>query len=385
MTKTRIVFFVDILERHFDGVSNTIHQLAARLPKDLIEAIFITTFPPTDIENFPFQVYQCPYKSFFLYKDYRIGFPNKMKELPELLNNFDPHLIHYTSPTLMGKFALDYGKEKGIPVTTTYHTHFHSYMVYYFGFFKPLELLICVLVNKLTKWYYSRSAATFVPSEPMKQFLVDLGIEEQTIHFFRRGVNVNDFNPSYSKDSFKEDRKIEGRKVILFVSRLVKEKELETLWKTYKIFAKERDDIQFVVTGEGPFKSQLQKKMPRALFTGKKTKTQLATIYASSDVFIFPSITETFGNVVLEALASGLPVVAAAAGGPKGIIERSGAGFTVPPKDITAFHEKLSEILDNPELREALSANGIAYAEKQNWDDLCQQMALDLIEIANKD
>ena len=84
--KTRIVFFVDILQRHFDGVSNTMHQLASRLPKDKIEAIFITTFPP---DEFDFKVYTCPYFQLPLYKDYRVGQPSRMKDLEKILDDFN--------------------------------------------------------------------------------------------------------------------------------------------------------------------------------------------------------------------------------------------------------------------------------------------------------
>jgi len=377
--KTRIVFFVDILQRHFDGVSNTMHQLAARLPTDKIEPIFITTFPP---DEFSFPVYECPFLSFPLYKDYRIALPNKMKDLESVLDDFKPHLIHYTSPTLFGRYAIKYAHKHDIPVTSTYHTHFYSYLEYYFGFLPPLEYLVGSLVKRLTKWFYINSTKTFVPSQPMKDFLLSIGIPEVKISFFRRGINTDHFNPDFANNQWKRDLGIEDKKIILFVSRLVKEKELDTIIRTYILFLERNPEVVFVITGDGPFKKYMEKRMPKAVFTGKQTKEQLATIYASSNVFIFPSITETFGNVVLEALASGLPAVVADAGGPKGIVTRSGGGFSVPAKDEEAFYEHISKLLNDDSLHSEMSNKAVQYANAESWEEICNAMSTELIEIS---
>ncbi|MDW3193331.1 MAG: glycosyltransferase family 1 protein [Cytophagales bacterium] len=379
--KTRIVFFVDILERHFDGVSNTMHQLAHRIPRDEVEAIFITTYPPSQ-DDFPFPVYQCPYISWILYKDYRIGQPGRMKELEQLLADFKPQLLHFTSPTLMGKFAIKYAERHNLPVTTTYHTHFHSYMEYYFGFFRPLEKLMGNVALRLSRWYYTRVNTTFVPSEPMRQFLLDLGVEGSKIEYFRRGINAQHFDPSYRSAELRASYGLKDKKIVLFVSRLVKEKELDTLIRTNRLFQERRSDVTFMITGDGPFKRYMEKRMPDAIFTGKQTKEELARLYATADVFIFPSTTETFGNVVLEAMASGIPVVAAAAGGPKGIVTRSEAGYVVEPKNEEGFYQKISEIIDDPELHEKFAKNAVQYAQNQNWDVLCAGMVSKLKEVA---
>ena len=379
--KTRIVFFVDILQKHFDGVSNTMHQLASRLPKDKIEAIFITTFPP---DEFDFDVYTCPYFQFPLYKEYRVAQPSRMKNLEAILDDFQPHLVHYTSPTLLGKYAIRYAEKKHIPVTSTYHTHFYSYMEYYFGFFPPLEYWMGSVVKRLTRWFYTRTTKTFVPSAPMKDFLQHLGIVPDKIEFFRRGINTQHFNPSFQDDSWKSSIGLSGQKVILFVSRLVKEKELDTIVRTYTLFQERNENVTFVITGDGPFKGYMEKKMPKAHFTGKQTKEELAKTYASADIFIFPSVTETFGNVVLEALASGLPAVVAKAGGPQGIVERSGGGYVVEPKDEEAFYQHINMLLQNESLYEEKRNNAIQYALEQKWEDICGQMSQDLIDIARK-
>ena len=358
------------------------HQLASRLPKDKIEAIFITTFPP---DEFDFKVYTCPYFQLPLYKDYRVGQPSRMKDLEKILNDFNPHLVHYTSPTLLGKYAIKYAQKRNIPVTSTYHTHFYSYMEYYFGFFPPLESAIGWIVKSLTRWFYIRTTKTFVPSTPMKEFLESLGIPSGKIAFFRRGINTQHFGPEFEDDHWKSSIGLKDQKIILFVSRLVKEKELDTIIRVYTLFQERNENVKFVITGDGPFKRYMEKKMPEAHFTGKQTKEELAKTYASSDLFIFPSVTETFGNVVLEALASGLPAVVAKAGGPQGIVERSGGGFTVEPKNEEAFYQNLNMLLEDSVLYEEKRVKAISYAQEQRWEDICGQMSQDLIEIAEKE
>ena len=368
--KIRIAFFADVLQRHFDGVSNTIHQLADHMPAH-IEPIFLVALPPKEEDDFQFPVYQLPYFSLPFYKDYRVGLPGRMKELSQILEDFQPHLVHYTSPSLMGRYAIKYAQKKHLPLTCIYHTHFHSYMEYYFGPVQPLVWMMSKLAWRLSKWFYTQPDRTFVPSEPMKEFLLGLGVKEEQIAYFRRGINPTHYGPQFQTDEIRKKWGLGGKKIILMVSRLVEEKEMRTLKRLYDVIDKEREDIRFLITGDGPARTSLERHMKRAVFTGKQTKSDLAAIYASSDVFVFPSITETFGNVVLESLASGLPAVVAAAGGPKGIVEAAKAGFAVEPKNPRAFADRLYEILDDEALRKQLSSNGISYAQKQDWETIC--------------
>jgi glycosyltransferase involved in cell wall biosynthesis len=129
-----------------------------------------------------------------------------------------------------------------------------------------------------------------------------------------------------------------------------------------------------VITGDGPQASYMRRKMPNAVFTGKLMGKDLSKIYASCDIFVFPSITETFGNVVLEALASGIPAVVAAQGGPKGIIRDGSTGFHVIPKNSEDFYKKLCFLIDNPDLLNKMKKNAAAYARTQSWDALCREM-----------
>lgn len=380
MNKIRIAFFLDVMKEDFDGVSITMHQIIKRIPKEQFDPVFITPQPPEN--DFGFPVYKCPYFSLpFSSKDYRLALPGRMKELDNLLDNFDPHLLHFSSPSAMGGFAIKYAKRKRIPVTTIYHTHFPSFATYYFRLIPKVELVTEPIIHIIYRLYRD-SSRIFAPTRSMKEYLLGKGVMEEKIRIWGRGVDTGKFNTKYRDEGFWPEH-FRNCKKVLFVSRLVKEKEPKTLIRLYKLFEEKRTDIKMVITGDGPTKAKLQKQMPNALFTGKLTGMELSKAYASSDIFVFPSTTETFGNVVLEALASGLPVVAANAGGPSDIIRNGQTGLLVEPKNEVAFFEEISRLMDDLSLYKAIQGNAVEYAESQNWDSLCAELFDQYKELIN--
>ncbi len=371
MDKMRIVFFLDVMKEDFDGVSITMHQVIKRIPQALIEPIFIT--PQLPEREFPFPVYECPYWNIpFSNKDYRFALPNRMKGLKKILDDFDPQLIHYSSPSALGSYAVKYGKAKHIPVTTIYHTHFPSFANYYLRFIPKVESITEPIVNKLF-WLYRDSSRVFAPTPSMRDYLLGKGVLPADIRIWGRGVDTERFDPGKREDQFfKEVPK--GNKKVLFVSRLVKEKEPKTLMRLYKLFTDQRADVTMVIVGEGPTQKELQQTMPNAVFTGKLTGEELSKAYASSDMFVFPSTTETFGNVVLEAMASGLPVVAANAGGPKDILTQAQAGILVTPQADQEFYDAIVSLLDDQDQYTKQSQLVRNYAISQNWDGLVDEL-----------
>jgi glycosyltransferase involved in cell wall biosynthesis len=156
--------------------------------------------------------------------------------------------------------------------------------------------------------------------------------------------------------------------------RLVKEKEIVTLMRVYRLFQERDTTVKFVVVGDGPGGDKLREKMPNALFLGRQTGENLWEAFASCDIFVFPSLTETFGNVVLEALSSGLPVVTAQAGGPKDIVQDGVTGYHVTPKEPEEFYQKINHLLKHDDEYEELRKNAIAYAETQTWERVCGEL-----------
>lgn len=371
--KIRIAFFADILEENVDGVTHTLYQIIKYAPKDRLDIVFVTPHPPKKETNFPFSIIMCPGLVNPLQTDYRIALPFLRKSIAQKLDKFDPHIIHFTTPSLLGAYALKYGRKRGKPVITTYHSHFPGYIEYYFRYIPKAYSVIFPLIKKHL-WLYPKCDLTLAPSVEMKEFLMENDVDESKIRFWRRGVDRTQFHPKFRDENWKEKNNIKEKQTVLFVSRLVKEKEINTLAKVYQIFQDRDLNIRFVVVGEGSGGEKLKEKMPNATFLGKQTGKALSTVFASCDIFIFPSITETFGNVVLEALSSGLPVVTAQAGGPKDIVEDGVTGYHVTPKVPEEFYEKVKHLLSDSAEYERLKTNAISYAETQTWENVCGEL-----------
>ncbi|WP_258104786.1 glycosyltransferase family 1 protein [Marinoscillum sp. MHG1-6] len=371
--KIRIAFFADILEENFDGVTHTLYHIVRHAPRDRFDFVFVTPHPPKKETNFPFSVIISPGIKLPLYKEYMFALPFLRKSIERKLDRFDPHIIHFTTPSLLGVYALRYGKKKNIPVITTYHSHFPSYIEYYFRYIPFAYNIIFPLIKK-PLWLYPQCDLTLAPSMEMKEFLMENDVEESKIRFWKRGVDRNKFHQRFRREEWKKEHGITEEKTVLFVSRLVKEKEVFTLAKVYRLFQERNLKVRFVVVGQGPAGQKLKEKMPNAVFLGKQTGQNLSEAFASCDIFMFPSITETFGNVVLEALSSGLPVVTAQAGGPKDIVQDGITGYHVTPKSVEEFYEKISFLLRDGEEYKKFRAHAISYAETQTWANVCEEL-----------
>lgn len=370
MSKIKIAFFLDVMQEDFDGVAITMHQIIRRIPRDQFEAIFVTPQPPSEDIGFPVHVtpsFKLPESD----KEYLIALPKKMKNLHGILDAFSPDILHYSSPTPLGSYATKYAKRHHIPVVSIYHTHYPSFVSYYIRFIPNIEKYFNPVFKLLYRMYY-KADRIFAPTPSMYRYLESIGIKASNLSVWGRGVNLERFSPAHREENYypvpKENKKV------LFVSRLVREKEPETLVRLYQLMDQKRSDLNMIIVGEGPTRNELQKKMPKAIFKGRLTGMELATAYASGDVFVFPSTTETFGNVVLEALASGLPVVAANAGGPSDIIQDGHTGYLVEPKNERAFFEKVEELVDDPALYQQIRKNALDYASSQTWEKLSSQL-----------
>ncbi|MEO9477171.1 MAG: glycosyltransferase family 1 protein [Cyclobacteriaceae bacterium] len=383
VSKIRIAFFADILEENFDGVTHTLYQIVRHAPKDKFDFVFVTPHPPKQESHFPFKIILSPGFTWPFYKQYRLALPFSRKSIEQKLDKFDPHIVHFTTPSLLGLYALRYGRKRGLPVITTYHSHFPGYIEYYFRYVPKAYEIIFPLIKK-PLWLYPKVDLTLAPSREMKEFLMANDVEENKIRFWKRGVDRTKFNENRQDSDWKKKHGITEKKTVLFVSRLVKEKEIATLMRVYRLFQERDKDVKFVVVGEGPGGEKLMGKMPNAYFLGKQTGEELWTVFASCDIFVFPSLTETFGNVVLEAMSSGLPVVTAQAGGPKDIVQDGVTGYHVTPKNPEEFYQKINHLLKHEDEYLKLRKNAIAYAETQTWKKVCGELYDIYTEFAQK-
>lgn len=375
MKKIKVALFLGVAnDRNYDGATMSVYTVLDLLPKDKIEFLIVTSKAPKDPKEFPYKYLTEPSVELPLYKDYPISFPQLSPSLRKNLDKFSPDIIHITTPFFSGPWALNYAKKRKLPVLTIYHTHFLAYIEYYVGKYKPIFKLIKTIWERHFRKFYNEVDIALIPTTTIQDELEKLGVNSEKMHTWGRGINLEIFNPK-AKNIHKQKNVIQkNKKNIFFVSRLVWEKELETLIGVYKQLSKSRNDVNFIIAGDGPQRQHLEMQMPKATFLGKQSHKELSYLYASSDVFVFPSVTETFGNVVQEAMACGCPPVVAAAGGPKGIVKDGVNGLHAKPKDVDDFVRKITRLLDDKELRNTLSANAAKYAKEQSWQKLAEKL-----------
>ncbi|HTO95165.1 MAG TPA: glycosyltransferase family 1 protein [Bacteroidota bacterium] len=356
-----------------DGVTRVLYRLIDAACETGIESVFFSPIvPPASAQPVP--MYRVPSVKFPLYPDYRFAVPGQ-KHFESRLAAFDPDVIHINSPCPLGRAAVRYGRRAGIPVVATYHTHFPSYAKYYK--IKVLEAFSWTYLRNL----YNDCDRVYVPSEPIRKELKNHGFV--TTEFLPHGVDTGMFNPVYRSEQWRQVHGLQGKTVLLFAGRLVWEKDLRTLAEAYRVITAKHENAVFVLAGDGPVRGELQAMMPQAVFLGQLGVESLAAAYASSDVFVFPSTTETFGNVTLEAMASGIPPVCAREGGAYGFVRSGATGLLAEPRDGEDLAQKIGYLLDRPEERAAMGRAALAFAAGQTWERIFDRLFAGYVDLAS--
>lgn len=252
MRKIRIAFFTDILTKNTDGVTRTLFNIIKRIPRDEFEILFITSKPHTRIEDIGWPILYCPALNFPLYPQYQVAFPFFNKRLNQKLNEFNPDIVHFTSPSLLGLFATRYGIHHKKPIVNLYHTHFTAYLKYYFPriFLTPIN----GLTNKIIRRIYQPCTITYAPSSPIHKFLIQQGLPKESLRILGRGVNLERFSPRFRDSTTTIKALVSPKLKLLFVGRLVFEKEIKTLVRIYQKLNQINLDVQFIIVGDGPRK-----------------------------------------------------------------------------------------------------------------------------------
>lgn len=361
--KIRIAYFAGSMKPGLDGVTRVLFRLIDWLNEKEIENIFISSEIPLKNERLT-NYFEVPSIPVPFYKDYKFAYPG-YKKFENRIKEFKPDIIHINSPCSLGLAAIKFGKKYNVPVVATYHTHFPSYAKYYN--IKQFEFISWNYLRKL----YNKCDRVFVPSKSIMEELRSNGFK--TTEYLPHGIDLKLFSPIFKSTDWKRTLNIENKKVVLFVGRLVWEKDLRTLAQIYNLLMSLRKDVVFALVGDGPIRKDLERIMPEALFLGYKTGAELSTIFASSDLFVFPSTTETFGNVVLESMASGLVPVCSDEGGASSSIKQNYTGLICKAKDSFDFSKQIVSVLSNQNELNRLSTNCIEYASKQSWDNIFSQ------------
>ena len=282
-------------------------------------------------------------------------------------NKFD--LIHVATPGTMGLNALLLSKIYKIPIIATYHTHIPEYVKErVIKLIKKTNLKIDRIAQgsenltwEFMKIYYNRFKLVLAPSDYTKKDLENkLNVK---IGIFSHGVDINLFHPNKNNKDFKEQYNL-GLSA-LYVGRIAVEKNLDFLVEVFK----EVNRVNLVFVGDGPHRKDLEKK-GNALFLGFKEGEELAQIYSSCDFFVFPSTTDSFGMVVLEAMASGLPILVSDKGGPKEVILDNMNGFVIKSNDKKEWKEKIISLARDAKLRKKMGAMSRDLAVRRSWEKI---------------
>lgn len=286
------------------------------------------------------------------------------------LRSFSPDLIHLATPDIIGMWGKAYGRRRKLPVVTSFHSNIVSYLNYVpvlkhfqragWGYFRR---------------FYESCDHIYVPTQSMAQELRrhEIGVPSpelgERLRLWPRGVDTQRFSPTKRDLAWRREMGIQDdERLVLFVARLRWEKGLETLAKSISLLEQAKIPHRSMIVGEGVAYEPLRKKLPNTLFTGKLEGDALARAYASADLFLYPSATETFGNVILEAMASGLPVVAADAPGSKSVVEPDVSALLASVDDAQSFFARSQALLADDALRERMAAAGLARSALFSWD-----------------
>jgi glycosyltransferase involved in cell wall biosynthesis len=289
--------------------------------------------------------------------------------------NARPDLVHIATEGPLGYAALSAADKLGLPLTSSFHTNFHSYSKHY-GFAFLTRPALAYL-----RHFHNRTRITLSPTAELNAELTNDGFEGMRL--LSRGVNTAVFNPARRDEALRKSWCVAPESpAVIHVSRLAAEKNYPLLFDAFARIRAAHPDARFIVVGDGPLRKKLARAYPWILFTGFLPRADLARHYASADLFLYASLTETFGNVVTEAMASGLPVLAFDYAAPARYIRNLENGLVVPFGNATAWLHAADTLASSPSLRRRLGAAARLTAEGISWDHVINGFERDLHEVA---
>lgn len=391
----KVVIFTETFLPQVNGVVRTIERIVRYLEDKGHEALVITIgdgddiyskTPVARVEGIKFSFY----KELYLVKPEDKWFakilkqdlmhvpmsilqalvPNKHSLVEKVLNQFKPDIIHLATPATLGAIGLYYVEQMRLPCLATFHTDLAAYAPMY------QVPYIEEILNTVTKMVYSKAGRVLAPSPSSQKKLEDIGLT--SVGVFGRGVDAELFNPD------KRNKKIwlkygldPSAVTLLYVGRLADEKSIPELIEAFLSLEKGSQKLQLVIVGDGPIKHDLEAKLKHKtknyIFTGIKKGDELAELYASADIFAFPSRTETFGQVVLEAMASGLPVVGYDSPGVRDLVRNGETGLLAGINELK-FKDALESLINNEATRLRYSTRSRELSLERDWGHILDSL-----------
>lgn len=369
----RIVIIAEVYLPKIDGVVIRTLNLIRELQQNGDEILVICAESDNKVDS-PAPRKEFPGFAFPMYPEYRIGIPDRT--LPETIRDFDPDVVHFLNPFAFGFRCYDILEKSrlNVPTVFSFHTLYGEFVKRY----GPPLRSFSKLLWWLTQGYHNNACLNLTVSSTTQKELQDRGFER--VRLWKPAVDSNVFAPDHRCDQMRDFLRGPNRqnRLLLTVSRLAPEKNVEFLANVLK----QVPDTCLAVVGDGPLRKSLEKtfKGLPTNFVGYLRGEELAKAYASADGFVYASETETMGNVVLEAMAAGAPVIAPDAGGIPHLIQNQETGLLFEPGDSTNAARLVERALSDGDLRQDLIKNARAFAVRHGWNDAAMQVRLDYEE-----
>lgn len=346
----------------------TVAQTAREFDRPLTVVTCLEQAPSVDLPVMNF----TPAAAFPLpeYESQRLTLPPFLEVIEYLEREQFSELI-ISTPGPLGLVGLAAARLLGLRVSGIYHTDFPEY-VRRFTDDPGIESLCW----RYMQWFYGQLDCVFVPTNCYQQQLVGRGFDERKLRVLRRGVHVGQFHPDRRRREHWLPWGLGEKFTFLYVGRVSLEKNVEHLLESFVRLAERGRQAQLVVVGDGPLGDSLRRRFyrPDVAFTGVLTGDDLAAAYASADCLVFPSVTDTFGNVVLEAQASGLPVIVADRGGPQEIVGQGESGLVVDMSQVDSLVTAMDRLWSDGSLRQTLRERGLANARQNRWEAVLDEL-----------
>lgn len=359
----KVAFFADTFLPKIDGIVSIMCLLIDHLEARGIEtAVFAPKMGATRYKNTP--IIGVPGITMPFYPELKFGPPNLSTY--QQFKAFNPDVTHCIHPFLIGGFGMLMARHLHIPTVASFHLDV-ARLVHHFGigFVEPAT-------DRLTRWLFNMADYALAPSRLIQQDMLNLGIHD--VKLWRRGVDAERFNPRFRSQAMRDQlsQNNPDDTILLYVGRLSSEKRLDTL----RPLLESLPNTHLIMVGDGPMRATLEKYFAgtKTTFMGFREGEELSQIYASADIFVFPSALETFGLVVVEAMAAGLPVVASRVGGVRDVIVEGQTGYTFEVGDTAAMIEGVRRIMSDPECRQKMGLDARTFAETQTWPAIMDEV-----------
>ncbi|WP_433080276.1 glycosyltransferase family 4 protein [Dactylosporangium sp. CA-052675] len=353
----RIAIVTESFPPDVNGVAHSVVRVAEHLVARGHEPLVIAPQPSSAARSvtgsFPYQIIRVPSVATPGYGSFRLGLPSR--RLAAALRAHRTDLVHLASPFVLGARGMTVAASLGLPTVAVYQTDVPAYARLYYR----------SNLGESAAWRWLRhihNAAdrTLAPSTAAATALHGHGIER--VWLWRRGVDAARFDPGHRSTALRRAVAAEGQVIVGYVGRLAVEKRVDLLAPVSRI-----PGVRVVVVGDGPARANLERAMPDAVFLGERRGDQLARIFASLDLFVHTGPFETFGQTIQEALASGVPVVAPAQGGPLDLVDDGRTGLLVPPGDATSLVSAVTELVQDDERRLAMGVAARVAVASRTW------------------